>query len=236
MMLYNYCYGYSLLSYMEYPVLLIQEYILILLVLKYQRQLNQMTYTIAGGYIFVVLLFGYQILPKFLLALLVVSEPFPLSEVEPCTWFDWIWTFSQPFCTPIGATSKIIQLYEILRSRDSTTVSLTTWFLSAFTNLSKFGAVRFLLMSQFTEIISICFRTISSHLYGLGWVRRYDAVDQLHHFIWIEQRRAVGRVLLQTQSTDIVLSAETGSRDNENLSIEELRQSRVLIWTDKPSQ
>lgn len=46
----------------------------------------------------------------------------------------YIW---QPFCTPIGATSKIIQLIEIVRSKDSTTVSLTTWFLSAFTNLSK---------------------------------------------------------------------------------------------------
>lgn len=76
MMLYNYCYGYSLLSYMEYPVLLIQEYILILLVLKYKRQLNQTTYMAAGGYFAVVLLFGYQILPKFLLALLVVSELF----------------------------------------------------------------------------------------------------------------------------------------------------------------
>lgn len=77
MMLYNYCYGYSLLSYMEYPVLLIQEYILILLVLKYQRQLNQRTCAYCAGYIVVVLLFAYQILPKFLLALLVVSESYP---------------------------------------------------------------------------------------------------------------------------------------------------------------
>lgn len=59
---------------MEYPVLLIQEYILILLVLKYQRQFNQRTCAYGAGYIVVVLLFAYQILPKFLLALLVVSE------------------------------------------------------------------------------------------------------------------------------------------------------------------
>lgn len=82
MMLYNYCYGYSWLSYLEYPVLLIQEYILILLVLKYKRQLNRTTYTAAGGYIVVVLLFGYQILPKFLLALLVVSELLLLIPIE----------------------------------------------------------------------------------------------------------------------------------------------------------
>lgn len=73
MMLYNYCYGYSLLSYMEYPVLLVQEYILIFLVLKYKRLLVQNTYAAVAGYFAVVLLFAYQILPTFLLTVLVVS-------------------------------------------------------------------------------------------------------------------------------------------------------------------
>lgn len=44
----------------------------------------------------------------------------------------------QPFCTPVGALAKIMVLVEIFRTRDSTTVNLTTWFISAFTNLSKF--------------------------------------------------------------------------------------------------
>lgn len=84
MMLYNYCYGYSLLSYMEYPVLLVQEYILILMVLKYKRQFNQQTCIAVAGYVVVVTLFAYQILPKFLLAVLVVSNQFGIQNKN--TW------------------------------------------------------------------------------------------------------------------------------------------------------
>uniref|UniRef100_T1GUU0 Uncharacterized protein n=1 Tax=Megaselia scalaris TaxID=36166 RepID=T1GUU0_MEGSC len=42
-----------------------------------------------------------------------------------------------PFCTPIGATSKVLQLLAILKSKDSSSVSLTTWALSAFTNFKN---------------------------------------------------------------------------------------------------
>lgn len=73
MMLYNYTYEYSVLSYLEYPVLIVQEYILIALVFQYKRMLNQNTLMYVGGYFAVMLLFGYQILPRFLLAMAVVS-------------------------------------------------------------------------------------------------------------------------------------------------------------------
>lgn len=43
----------------------------------------------------------------------------------------------QPFCTPIGATSKVLQLLAILRTKDASSVSRTTWALSAFTNSSE---------------------------------------------------------------------------------------------------
>lgn len=112
MMLYNYTYDYSMLSYLEYPILLVQEYILIGLVLHHKHCIDKNTLYFVGGYAACVLLFMYQIMPRFLLSMAV------------------------PFCTPVGATSKVIQLLEILRAQDSTTVSLTTWFLSAFTNLS----------------------------------------------------------------------------------------------------
>lgn len=128
MMLYNYTYDYSLLSYLEYPILLVQEYILIGLVLHHKHSFNQNTMYYIGGYGACVLLFMYQILPRFILSMLV------------------------PFCTPVGATSKIIQLLEILRARDSTTVSLTTWFLSAFTNLSRFHTA-YGYFSQICQII-----------------------------------------------------------------------------------
>lgn len=73
MMMYNYCYEYSLLSYLEYPILLVQQYIMIALVLKYKRMYNQNTYICVGAYFATVLLFGYHLLPSFLLAMLVVG-------------------------------------------------------------------------------------------------------------------------------------------------------------------
>lgn len=117
MMSYNYCNRYSILSYMEYPILLFQEYILIYLVLKYRRQLNANSYKIAGAYFFALSMFLTNIIPTFILAMLV------------------------PFCTPIGATSKIIQLYEIIRTKNASSVNLTTWMISAFTNLTRIYTV-----------------------------------------------------------------------------------------------
>lgn len=113
MMSYNYCNRYSILSYMEYPILLFQEYILIYLVLKYKGKLDSNAYKIAIGYFFALSLFLTSIIPSFILALLV------------------------PFCTPIGATSKVIQLYEILKTKNASSVNLTTWLISAFTNLTR---------------------------------------------------------------------------------------------------
>lgn len=117
MMSYNYCNRYSILSYMEYPILLFQEYILIYLVLKYRRQLNGYSYKIAAAYFFALSMFLTNIIPTFILAMLV------------------------PFCTPIGATSKVIQLYEIIRTKNASSVNLTTWMISAFTNLTRIYTV-----------------------------------------------------------------------------------------------
>lgn len=58
---------------MEYPILLFQEYILIYLVLKYRRQLNSNAYKFAGAYFLALSLFLTNIIPTFILALLVVS-------------------------------------------------------------------------------------------------------------------------------------------------------------------
>lgn len=111
MMLYNYCYGYSLLSYMEYPVLLIQEYILILLVLKYQRQLNQRTFAYGGGYIVIVLLFAYQILPKFLLALLVVSESHAIDCDVVYWWMEFLYSHFAHQLEPPAKSSNWLKFF-----------------------------------------------------------------------------------------------------------------------------
>lgn len=110
---YNYTNGYSLLSYLEYPIILVQEYVLIFLVLKYLSKIN--TWSLLGAIIYFALssclLLG--IAPKILLTLLA------------------------PMCTPISASSKIVQLLAILRAKNAESVSPLTWFISTFTNLTR---------------------------------------------------------------------------------------------------
>lgn len=110
---YNYTNGYSLLSYLEYPIILVQEYVLIFLVLKYLSKIN--TWSLLGAIIYFALssclLLG--IAPKILLTLLA------------------------PMCTPISASSKVVQLLAILCAKNAESVSPLTWFISAFTNLTR---------------------------------------------------------------------------------------------------
>ncbi|KDR13938.1 hypothetical protein L798_12191 [Zootermopsis nevadensis] len=111
---YNYCNNYSLLSYMEYPIILVQQIILIFLVLKYMGFLGMNSFALFGLYIGITGAFVFGLLPKTILAVLA------------------------PMCTPISASSKVVQLIEILRTRNSESISVLTWFLSAFTNFSKY--------------------------------------------------------------------------------------------------
>lgn len=73
MTLYNYTYQYAMLSYLEYPILIVQEYILVALVFKYKRMYNQNNMAGIAAYFVIVLLFAYQICPRFLLSMAVVS-------------------------------------------------------------------------------------------------------------------------------------------------------------------
>ncbi|XP_021930449.1 PQ-loop repeat-containing protein 3 isoform X2 [Zootermopsis nevadensis] len=110
---YNYCNNYSLLSYMEYPIILVQQIILIFLVLKYMGFLGMNSFALFGLYIGITGAFVFGLLPKTILAVLA------------------------PMCTPISASSKVVQLIEILRTRNSESISVLTWFLSAFTNFTR---------------------------------------------------------------------------------------------------
>lgn len=112
-MLYNFTNRYAFLSYMEYPILLVQEYALVYVVLKYKNLLSKPAYIWTGVYVAVFTAFVTGIIPGGVLVMLV------------------------PFTTPVGATSKIMQLVEILRTKDSQSVSLITWGLSAFTNSTR---------------------------------------------------------------------------------------------------
>ncbi|KAJ3649572.1 hypothetical protein Zmor_021308 [Zophobas morio] len=110
---YNFRNGYALLSYMEYPIILIQEIVLIYCVMYYKNCLN-----ISG-------LVGSVIYTLFAAGLLLGTVPVGIIA------------FLVPLCTPIGASSKVVQLMEILRSKNSESVSVLTWFISAFTNFTR---------------------------------------------------------------------------------------------------
>ncbi|KAL0280196.1 UNVERIFIED_CONTAM: hypothetical protein PYX00_001568 [Menopon gallinae] len=112
-MLYNYTNQHSLLSYLEYPIIIIQEYIVILLVLHYQKQKPSVFLKVLAVSFSAIFAFGLQIISKKILTILL------------------------PFTTPVGAISKVMQLVEIIRKKDARSVSALTWFLSCFTNLTR---------------------------------------------------------------------------------------------------
>lgn len=133
MMSYNFRSGYAILSYLEYPIILIQELILIFLVLKYKGFLNIFALFASGFYFSVTAGFLMGMVPIGLLAFLVVSNNRVMQT------YLWYLIGLQPLCTPIGASSKVVQLVEILRTKNAQSVSILTWFISAFTNFSKFS-------------------------------------------------------------------------------------------------
>lgn len=70
---YSYANGYSVLSYLEYPIILVQEYVLIYLVLKYLNELNSQYLYISVTYFTIFISFLLKILPKSILTILAVS-------------------------------------------------------------------------------------------------------------------------------------------------------------------
>lgn len=73
---YNYTNGYAVLSYLEYPIILIQEYILIFLVLKYLNKINMWALVCSIIYFTLSSCLLFEIVPKVVLTLLAVSIPF----------------------------------------------------------------------------------------------------------------------------------------------------------------
>jgi hypothetical protein len=70
---YNYCNGYSLMSYMEYPIILFQELILIFLVLKYKNLVNTTSIAGFGIYLAILAAFALKIVPTVVLSIMAVS-------------------------------------------------------------------------------------------------------------------------------------------------------------------
>ncbi|XP_063986721.1 solute carrier family 66 member 3 [Diachasmimorpha longicaudata] len=110
---YNYTNGYALLTYLEYPVILAQQFVLIYLVLNYRNQVNNTSISFAICYFVLGTCIVIQVIPKFVLTILA------------------------PMCTPISASGKLVQLLTIVRAKNADSVSLLTWFISAFTNITR---------------------------------------------------------------------------------------------------
>lgn len=117
MMSYNYANGYSLLLYLEYPIIVCQQLVLIYLIQSYSNGLT------SGFY------FGAAI--YFAFCALVLSEVVSL----------FVLSCLAPLCTPVSVSSKLVQLAAILRTGNAESVSTFTWFLSALTNFARFFTI-----------------------------------------------------------------------------------------------
>ncbi|XP_037007688.2 solute carrier family 66 member 3 [Artibeus jamaicensis] len=98
-------YEYPLLTYLEYPILIAQDVILLLCVFHFNGSV-------------------YRVAPY--LALFVASW-FVLTLQK------WIIDLAMNFCTLISAASKFAQLQCLWKSRDSGAVSTLTWVLASYT-------------------------------------------------------------------------------------------------------
>lgn len=95
-MSYNFVRGYSYLSYLEYPVLLVQEYVLIYSVLKYSNLLNSRSVMYSLLYVTVAGLFLTQIISPVVLTMMLVSLDLDnFTAITPTTY--------KPFLSPLSA-------------------------------------------------------------------------------------------------------------------------------------
>ncbi|XP_019731672.1 solute carrier family 66 member 3 [Hippocampus comes] len=102
---YQVYYDYPSPTYLEYPILIAQDVVLLLLILLYDGRLQD---SLKYGVVFVV---GWRVL-----------------TVE-----KWIIDFAMSLCTIISAASKFAQLQCLWRSKDAGQVSALTWALATFT-------------------------------------------------------------------------------------------------------
>ncbi|XP_006869517.1 PREDICTED: PQ-loop repeat-containing protein 3 isoform X2 [Chrysochloris asiatica] len=102
---YQHYYSYPLLTYLEYPILIIQDIILLLCVFHFNGNVKQ-----AVPYMAVFL-----------------SSWFVLTLQK------WIIDLAMNLCTFISAASKFAQLQYLWKTKDSGAVSALTWSLSSYT-------------------------------------------------------------------------------------------------------
>nr|XP_032825995.1 solute carrier family 66 member 3 [Petromyzon marinus] len=107
---YQMYYGYPAPTYFEYPILVIQDLLLLLLVLYY------------NGYL------GLSII--FYASLCLVA-------IKVITLKDWIIDICMACCTMVGVGSKLAQLGSLWKSQDSGQLSAATWAMAMYTSAAR---------------------------------------------------------------------------------------------------
>ncbi|CAH2103615.1 unnamed protein product [Euphydryas editha] len=116
--LYNFTNQYSVMTYLEYPIILLQIYVMLYYVMKFRGILSA-PIVLLGTMMYFGTIFGFasELLPKEILSYLL------------------------PFCTPLSGTAKVTYIYGIVKAANADAVSLTTWIISVLTNLSRLFTV-----------------------------------------------------------------------------------------------
>ncbi|XP_045509816.1 solute carrier family 66 member 3 [Colias croceus] len=119
MTMYNIKNDYSVMTYLEYPVLLVQMYFMLFVVLRAKGYLILITIpaTVTMIYGLIVLLFMFEVIPVAFLNFIV------------------------PICTPLSGFAKVGYIMGILKTQNSDAVSLETWAMSVATNGARFFCV-----------------------------------------------------------------------------------------------
>ncbi|CAH0577876.1 unnamed protein product [Chrysodeixis includens] len=118
MTLYNYTNRYAIMTYLEYPIILLQVYVMFYHVLMYENLLAKPVVPLCAlAYVSLVSGFMLNILPKDLLS------------------------YMMPLCPPLSGFAKISYMYGIIKAENADAVSLTTWVISISTNLSRIFTV-----------------------------------------------------------------------------------------------
>uniref|UniRef100_A0A8B9DGT3 Solute carrier family 66 member 3 n=1 Tax=Anser cygnoides TaxID=8845 RepID=A0A8B9DGT3_ANSCY len=110
---YQIYYGYPLQTYLEYPIIIAQDAVLLLFVLRFNGNMKRA---------------------------LLYAVMYPLKSAQ---WQGFILSFYMLFqnlCTLISAASKLAQLRCLWQTKDSGQVSALTWSMSAYTCASKLWA------------------------------------------------------------------------------------------------
>nr|CAH0100327.1 unnamed protein product [Daphnia galeata] len=110
---YNAFNGYALSSYLEYPFLVGQDLLVLILVLHYRSQISPKWFAAFGAYSAVVYALIAGMFPAALLVTLM------------------------SLCTPISAMSKLAQLRAMYTSQNSECVSVLTWSIAVYMGLTR---------------------------------------------------------------------------------------------------